>query len=51
MNWCSAVSRCHITLFEKEAQAWGGCMPYSDYNTSEQMLANIASIEIPPIDL
>ncbi|WP_410317823.1 FAD/NAD(P)-binding protein [Klebsiella pneumoniae] len=39
-----------ITLFEKEAQAGVG-MPYSDDNTAAQMLANIASIEIPPIDL
>lgn len=38
-----------ITLFEKEAQAGVG-MPYSDDNTAAQMLANIASIEIP-IDL
>lgn len=36
-----------ITLFEKEAQAGVG-MPYSDDNTAAQMLANIASIEIPP---
>lgn len=35
-----------ITLFEKEAQAGVG-MPYSDDNTAAQMLANIASIEIP----
>ncbi|HCI5911817.1 TPA: FAD/NAD(P)-binding protein, partial [Klebsiella quasipneumoniae subsp. similipneumoniae] len=39
-----------IALFEKEAQAGVG-MPYSDDNTAAQMLANIASIEIPPIDL
>ncbi len=35
-----------IALFEKEAQAGVG-MPYSDDNTAAQMLANIASIEIP----
>lgn len=39
-----------VTLYEQAAEAGVG-MPYSDENSSVQMLANIASIEIPPIYL
>ncbi len=37
-----------ISIFEKEAEAGVG-MPYNDDENSRMMLANIASIEIPPI--
>lgn len=37
-----------ITLFEQAEEAGVG-MPYNDDNTATLMLANIASIEIPPI--
>lgn len=37
-----------VTLYEKAAEAGVG-MPFNDENNAEQMLANIASIEIPPI--
>ncbi|NEM19125.1 NAD(P)-binding protein, partial [Escherichia coli] len=37
-----------ITVFEKADQPGVG-MPYSDEDNSRLMLANIASIEIPPI--
>jgi uncharacterized NAD(P)/FAD-binding protein YdhS len=37
-----------ITLFEREDEAGVG-MPYSDEDTGRMMLANIASIEIPPV--
>lgn len=37
-----------ISIFEKEAEAGVG-MPYSDEENSRLMLANIASIEIPPL--
>lgn len=38
----------HIELFEKNEQVGHG-MPYSPKTTSKSMLANIASIEIPPL--
>lgn len=37
-----------ITVFEREEEAGVG-MPYNDDDTGHMMLANIASIEIPPI--
>ncbi|MEO3990574.1 FAD-NAD(P)-binding protein [Pseudocitrobacter cyperus] len=37
-----------ITLYEQEKEAGVG-MPYNDENTATLMLANIASIEIPPV--
>ncbi|MFQ6774702.1 FAD-NAD(P)-binding protein [Cereibacter sphaeroides] len=39
----------HITLFERGKKAGIG-LPYSPEAASKSMLANIASIEIPPID-
>lgn len=39
----------HITLFERGEKAGIG-LPYSPEAASKSMLANIASIEIPPID-
>ncbi|VFS90021.1 Uncharacterized protein conserved in bacteria [Raoultella planticola] len=37
-----------VTVYEQARQAGVG-MPYSDEENSRMMLANIASIEIPPI--
>lgn len=37
-----------ISIFEQADEAGVG-MPYSDEENSKMMLANIASIEIPPI--
>lgn len=37
-----------VLLYEKAEQAGVG-MPYNNENNSEHMLANIASIEIPPL--
>ena len=37
-----------ITVFEQAEKAGVG-MPYSDEENSKMMLANIASIEIPPL--
>ena len=37
-----------VTVFEQANEAGVG-MPYSDEDNSRMMLANIASIEIPPI--
>ena len=39
-----------VLLYEKAEQAGVG-MPYNSENNSEHMLANIASIEIPPIEI
>lgn len=39
-----------IVLYEQAEEAGVG-MPYSDESNTTQMLANIASIEIPPIDI
>jgi uncharacterized NAD(P)/FAD-binding protein YdhS len=40
--------RLAVTLFEKGERAGIG-MPYSPEHASKSMLANIASIEIPPV--